>query len=295
MRELNNQDVADRLREVADLLEQQGANRFRVNAYRRAADTVVGVDRPLARLLDEGGRDALMALPGIGQSLASAIAQMVRTGRWPQLERLRGSSSAEEVFRSIPGVGAALARRLHESLDADTLEELEIAAHDGRVELIPGVGPRRAAMLRAALANMLGRRRPPARSKEMLPSTALLLDVDRDYRERARAGTLKKIAPRRFNPSGEAWLPILHVERDGWSFTALYSNTQRAHELHRTLDWVVLYFSRDDRAEGQCTVVTEGSGALRGKRVIRGREAECEAYYREASPAKAVASATKPL
>ena len=172
---------------------------------------------------------------------------------------------------------------------------MEIAAHDGRVELIPGVGPRRAAMLRAALANMLGRRRPPARSKEMLPSTALLLDVDRDYRERARAGTLKKIAPRRFNPSGEAWLPILHVERDGWSFTALYSNTQRAHELHRTLDWVVLYFSRDDRAEGQCTVVTEGSGALRGKRVIRGREAECEAYYREASPAKAVASATKPL
>jgi putative hydrolase len=294
MLELNNQDVADRLREAADLLEQQGANRFRVNAYRRAADTVVGLDRPVAGLLDERGREALMALPGIGQSLASAIAQMVRTGRWPQLERLRGSSSPEEVFRSIPGVGAALARRLHESLDADTLEELEIAAHDGRVEQIPGVGPRRAAMLRAALANMLGRWRPPLRSKEALPSVSLLLDVDREYREQTRAGTLKKIAPRRFNPSGGAWLPILHVERDGWSFTALYSNTQRAHELHRTLDWVVLYFSRDDRAEGQCTVVTKGSGGLRGKRVIRGRELECETYYRETSAAAALASANRP-
>jgi len=287
MRPIDNQFVADRLREAADLLEQQVANPFRVNAYRKAADRVAGLERPLSRLLDEGGLEGLMALPGIGEALASAIAQMVRTGRWPQLERLRGSVSPEELFRSIPGVGVALARRLHESLDVDTLEELEIAAHDGRLELIPGVGPRRAAMLRAALATMLGRRRLPARSKETLPPVSLLLDIDREYREQADAGKLKKIAPRRFNPSGEAWLPVLHIERDGWSFTALYSNTARAHELHRTLDWVVLYFSRDDRAEDQCTVVTEGSGAQRGRRVVRGREAECETFYHEASAATA--------
>ena len=287
MRPIDNQFIADRLHEAADLLEQQAANPFRVNAYRRAADTVASLERLLSRLLDEGRLEALMALPGIGESLASAIAQMVRTGRWPQLERLRGSASPEELFRSIPGVGAALARRLHESLDVDTLEELEIAAHDGRLEFIPGVGPRRAAMLRAALATMLGRRRPPARSKEVLPPVGLLLDIDREYREQASAGSLKMIAPRRFNPSGKAWLPVLHIERDGWSFTALYSNTARAHELHRTLDWVVLYFSRDDRAEGQCTVVTEGSGVLRGRRVVRGREAECDAYYRDAGAAVA--------
>jgi DNA polymerase/3'-5' exonuclease PolX len=170
MRPIDNQFIADRLHEAADLLEQQAANPFRVNAYRRAADTVASLERLLSRLLDEGRLEALMALPGIGESLASAIAQMVRTGRWPQLERLRGSVSPEELFRSIPGVGAALARRLHESLDVDTLEELEIAAHDGRLEPIPGVGPRHTAMLRAALATMLGRRRPPARSKETSPS-----------------------------------------------------------------------------------------------------------------------------
>ena len=290
MRPIDNQFVSDRLREAADLLEQQAANPFRVNGYRRAAETVAGLERPLCRLLDEGGLEALMALPGIGEALASAIAQMVRTGRWPQLERLRGSASPEALFRPIPGVGAALARRLHELLDVDTLEELEIAAHDGRLALIPGVGPRRAAMLRAALATLLGRRRPPARSQETLPSVGLLIDIDREYREQARADLLKKIAPRRFNPLGEAWLPVLHIERDGWSFTALFSNTARAHQLHRTLDWVVLYFSRDDRAEGQCTVVTEGSGALRGRRVVRDREAECETYYRETGAA--VASST---
>jgi putative hydrolase len=102
------------------------------------------------------------------------------------------------------------------------------------------------------------------------PSIAVLLDVDREYRERAAAGTLTTIAPRRFNPSGAAWLPVLHTERDGWHFTALFSNTALAHQLHRTHDWVVLYFYDDQHVEGQHTVVTETHGTLAGKRVVRG-------------------------
>jgi putative hydrolase len=107
----------------------------------------------------------------------------------------------------------------------------------------------------------------------------MLLDVDREYRRRAADGDLPTIAPRRFNPSGEAWLPVLHTQRDGWHFTALYSNTAQAHQLGRTRDWVVLYFYDDEHAEGQHTVVTETHGALTGMRVVRGREAECRAYY----------------
>jgi putative hydrolase len=102
--------------------------------------------------------------------------------------------------------------------------------------------------------------------------------VDREYRERAEAGVLKTITPRRFNPEGLAWLPIMHTERQGWDFTAMYSNTARAHELDRTRDWVVIYYQRDGEEE-QCTIVTEYQGALRGERVVRGRERECEALY----------------
>jgi putative hydrolase len=86
---------------------------------------------------------------------------------------------------------------------------------------------------------------------------------------------LPKIAPRRFNPSGEAWLPILHTERGEWHFTALFSNTARAHELGRNRDWVVIYFHEDSGPEGQRTVVTETRGPAAGQRVVRGREAEC--------------------
>jgi hypothetical protein len=106
-----------------------------------------------------------------------------------------------------------------------------------------------------------------------------VLDVVREYREGAVAGRLPRIAPRRFNPSGEAWLPILHTEREAWQLTALFSNTARAHELGKTRDWVVVYFHTDIRGEGQRTVVTETRGALIGRRVVRGREEECRTHY----------------
>lgn len=275
------QTIGDRLREAADLLEQQGANPFRVRAYREAARTVATLGQDLGAIYAREGRKGLEALPAIGPSLAAAIAEMLRTGRWSQLERLRGTLDPEKLFRGIPGVGAALARRIHETLHVDTLTALEVAAHDGRLAAVPGIGPRRAAMLRAALGGMLGRPRPDPRSVADEPPVSVLLDVDREYRTQAAAGRLRTIAPRRFNPAGEAWLPVLHTERGPWHFTVLYSNTARAHELGRTHDWVVIYFSTDARPEGQRTVVTETRGPLARERVVRGREDECRALHAE--------------
>lgn len=117
---------------------------------------------------------------------------------------------------------------------------------------------------------------PPDRHGLTPPPVAVLLDVDRRYRGDAAAGRLRKIAPHNFNPRGEAWLPVLHEERDGWVLTALYSNTARAHQLGRTHDWVVIYYHHPhDGEEGRATVVTEHRGPWRGHRVVRGREAEC--------------------
>jgi putative hydrolase len=288
----SNQRIADKLRELADLLEQQGANPFRVGAYRRAAETAAAHGEELTEVLDRGGFEGLIALPGIGRSIASAIRELVLTGRWVQLERLRGTLEPEQVFRSIPGIGPVLAHKIHGALHVETLEALEIAAHDGRIEQVPGVGPRRAAMLRATLGSMLGRRPlgRPLRPVEaaLAPEVALLLEVDAEYRHEAAADHLRKIAPRRFNPSGEAWLPVLHARRGVWDFTALFSNTARAHELGRVWDWVVIYYHADNQPEGQCTLVTETHGPIEGRRVVRGREVECRAYYaKHASPSEA--------
>jgi putative hydrolase len=282
-----NQIIGDRLREAADLLEQQRANPFRVRAYRDAAATVAHLTTELGEIHERDGLEGLEALPGIGPRIAAAIAEMLRTGRWSQLDRLRGGSDPERLFRAIPGVGPALAQRLHELLHVETLEALEVAAHDGRLDQVPGVGPRRAAALRAALGGMLGRTRLRPREPAEEPPVEVLLDVDREYRQAAAAGRLPRIAPRRFNPTGEAWLPVLHTERDRWHLTAVFSNTARAHQLAKTRDWVVLYFHTDHHPEGQRTVVTETSGSLAGQRVVRGREAECQRSQGTPSPTSA--------
>jgi hypothetical protein len=274
---------ADRLREAADLLQAQGANPFRVSAYRKAAATVLDLPEDLATIIERDGLAGLEALPNVGRGIAAALLEMTRTGRWTQLERLRGSADPVQLLTAVPGLGHRLAERIHDELHIDTLEALELAAHDGRLESVPGVGPRRAAAIRANLQAMLSRGRPhraPAPGQAGVePAVSTLLAVDSEYRDKAEAGTLPTIAPRRFNPAGEAWLPVLHTVRDGWHFTALYSNTAQAHQLNRTRDWVVLYFYDDQHTEGQHTVVTETHGPLAGRRVVRGREVQCRAHY----------------
>jgi DNA polymerase/3'-5' exonuclease PolX len=81
---------------------------------------------------------------------------LARTGQWAYLERLRGSAEPRDVFCAISGVGPVLARRLHETLHVETLEQLEAALHEG-AKSVPGLGPRRRAALRAVLAQMLAR------------------------------------------------------------------------------------------------------------------------------------------
>lgn len=270
---LDNADVADKLDEVATLLEAQHANRYRVAAYRRGAETVRGMSEPIGRVAEREGVEGLEHLPGIGETLARAIVTMHRTGSFPQLERLRGEVDPEALLRSLPGIGPELAERLHRELHVDTLEDLEVAAYDGRLADVEGFGPKRLEGVRAALDRRLRRVRS-VRAPAEPPPVEELLDVDAEYRRKADAGELPTIAPRRMNPSGDAWLPVLHTSREGRSYTALFSNTPLAHRLDRTDDWVVIYLE-DGASERPYTVVTERRGSLAGRRVVRGREDEC--------------------
>lgn len=280
-----NRRIAAMLSDYASLLEQQGEDGFRVRAYRAAASTAEKLDRPLREVWREGGQDALIALPTIGKGIAAAVAGMLATGRWPQLERLTGETAPEKLFQTLPGIGPRLARLLADEHHLESLEDLEAALHDETVR-IEGIGIRRRQALMAVLSERLGRplRRPPPDEAAPEPPIGMLLEVDALYRMRAEAGQLRLIAPKRFNPEGEAWLPVLHARREGWHFTALYSNTALAHRLGRTRDWVVIYFQENHGPEGRCTVVTETHGAMAGRRVVRGREAESRRLHESAGP-----------
>jgi DNA polymerase (family 10) len=277
-----NQDIARRLREVAQLLEDQGANRFRVQAYRAAAETIERLALPAAEIAQQQGTDGLQSLPGIGVSLARSIHTLVVTGRLPMLDRLRGRMDPVSLLTSIPGIGPGLAHRLHDELHIETLEQLEMAAHDGRLANIEGVGPKKLQGIVDSLTARLGRVRQSAGRTAGHPTAEPpveeLLDVDREYREATRAGRLQKIAPHRFNPKKEAWLPILHTQRGTRHYNAMFSNTALAHRLKKTQDWVILYYD-DYEGERQCTVITSHQAPFSGKRIVRGREEDCAVYY----------------
>lgn len=276
-----NTVVAARLEEVSRLLERQRENRYRVRAYRRAAATIRGLERGLDEMLRRGGRAAFLELPGVGESLAQSIQTLVVTGRLPMLERLRGGSDPVALLATVPGIGRRTAERLEHDLGLESLEDLESAAHDGRLATIAGIGEKRLSGIRDSLAQRLGRvRRPPTREA---PSVAELLDVDREYRDKVAAGLLLKIAPKRLNPKSDSWLPILHTLRGERHYTALFSNTPHAHAMAATRDWVVLYYDSGD-GEGQATVITARWGPLRGRRLVRGREADCAEHYARAAP-----------
>ena len=276
-----NEDIAGRLDEVSRILAEQRANRFRVHAYQHAANAVRELSYPVSEIFEKEGIYGLERIPGVGETIARSIRDILLHGKLAMLERLRGEHDPLVLLRSVPGIGKVTAWKLYEELGIESLQELETAAHDGRLEGFSGMGAKRIAGVRDTLAQRLGRIRQrlsaPVQPRDV--TVAELLDVDRQYREQAASGGLQNISPRRFNPSGEAWLPVLHTIRGPRHYTALYSNTARAHELKKTHDWVVLFYD-GPLEEYQCTVITSEFGQLRGKRIVRGREQDCLEYYR---------------
>jgi Holliday junction resolvasome RuvABC DNA-binding subunit len=276
---LENARISAALAEMARELAAGGENPYRVAAYRTAARMVRRLAQPLAEIFAAEGVEGLERLPGVGDSLARSIAALLRTGHLPKLDALRKRRTKHWTLASLPGVGEELAARIREVLGTDSLGEVFAASYDGRLRAIPGIGNKRLQAIRECLSLRL--QTPPARKVRRRgphePRVAVLLDVDGEYRQRAAEGTLPAVAPHRFNPTGAAWLPVLHTQREGREFRAMFSNTARAHELERSHDWVVVFSGKT----GCWTVVTGAHGPLKGKRVVRGREAECLAYYRE--------------
>ena len=282
--------LAGLLHEIATLLADQGASAYRIAAYQHASEMLKRFTTPIRDIFEWNGIPGLIALPTIGRSIAHRIEEYLQSGHIPLLDRLRGDETAERVFATLPGVGDKLSQRLHEQLGIESLPELLEAIDEGRLEQVAGMGRKRVRTIREVLLERLRHTEPrlaadplsatvaDTRNPPSTVSVSEILDVDAEYRRLASAGKLPKIAPTRLNPDHDRWLPILHTQRGDRHYTAMYSNSRRAHELNTIHDWVVIY--RDDpQAEGRWTAITSRFGHLRGYRIVRGREYECEELY----------------
>jgi DNA polymerase (family 10) len=137
---MRNAEIAAALRELGILYELDGADRFRVLAYREAARTVANSPVSVEQLADEG---RLTELPGIGNTLAGKIETLIESGSIPSADKLKAKFPATlvEVTR-VPGLGAKTARRIYEELGVENLVELKEAAEQGRIAGIRGLGPK---------------------------------------------------------------------------------------------------------------------------------------------------------
>jgi len=280
---LSNQEIANNLMELAELLEVQGANVFRTQAYRNAAKSVQNLKEPISLYFKREGREGLRKIPGVGQSISRGIEQLLQTGKLGLLEHLRGEMKPERILTTISGIGPGLAKRIHETLGIERLIDLEAAVYNGRLARLPEFGRKRLRAVKESLASRSHRDEkgtPILQANHEAPPVGEILDIDDEYRRKVREGQLPLITPKYFNPEQKAWLPVLHTQRKDRHYTALFSNTARAHKLGMIHDWVVIH-QDDGDGHGQWTVITSLFGHLKGCRIIPGREAECRKYYQE--------------
>jgi DNA polymerase (family 10) len=138
---VHNSEIAKIFDKIADLLEIEGANEFRVRAYRKAARTVEGYPRSLREMVAEG--EDLSELSGIGEDLAGKIEEIVRTGELEQLDELESRTpGALTRLLDVEGLGPKRVQTIYEALGVTSLEELEEAAEEDEIRELEGLGPK---------------------------------------------------------------------------------------------------------------------------------------------------------
>ena len=145
-----NSDVADQFELLADLLELEGAESFRVLAYRRAATRMRETSGSIAQLALDGRAKELQ---GIGKTIEEKIVQIVEEGEIEALTKRRSTVPPEVVmFMRLPGLGPKTAARIWRDLGISTLDELKAAAEEERLRVLPGLGAKSEEKILKALA-----------------------------------------------------------------------------------------------------------------------------------------------
>jgi DNA polymerase (family X) len=157
---MTNRDIAAVFEQIADLLEFQGANPFRVRAYRNGARKISDLAEPLAALVADPDR-SLTDIEGIGKDLAEKIQTLLATGTLPMLAELQSEIPASVLALSlVPGVGPKKAARIHAELGVTSLAELRTACEQQRVRVMKGFGAKteEAILKGLAVAETAGKR-----------------------------------------------------------------------------------------------------------------------------------------
>ncbi len=189
---MDNAGVAKILRQVADLLDGMGENRFKVRAYQVAAQTVETLDEDIRSVLKE---NRLREIPGIGEALSEKITEILDTGRLRHLEDLRKKAPADfDKMVTVESLGPKKVFALYRKLGIETLKDLEDAAFSGKIRKIEGFGEKSERNILAALASVpsTDMRTPYAEAKKAADRIIAYLKKGSGIKKIEAAGSLRR-------------------------------------------------------------------------------------------------------
>jgi DNA polymerase (family X) len=137
---MKNQEVAKLLRMMASYLEMRGVV-FKPQAYEKAAYSIEALDEDIEELVKKKGKEELMELPGVGESIAEKIIEYLKTGKIKELEELKKEVPVDiETLTSIEGVGPKIVYKLYKALGIKNIDDLEKACLEHKIRRLPGFG-----------------------------------------------------------------------------------------------------------------------------------------------------------
>ncbi len=190
---VHNAEIADIFERLADLLELEDANPFRVRAYRNAARTIRGYPETMADLVEK--KADLAELPSIGEDLAKKIETIVRTGALPLLSEIESRTPGQlSDLMKIQGLGPKRVKSLYKKLDVRSVDDLGRAARSGKIRELPGFGRKTEQAILKGLEDIAGRasRTPLPQAEETALSLAAYLEAIEGVREVIVAGSFRR-------------------------------------------------------------------------------------------------------
>lgn len=256
---MTNAEIAKLLQGEAKTLAGKASALYRVRAYKQAAAWIAMYPRDLKTIYAEEGRAGLEKIPGVGSHLSYVLEGLLTTGAVRSVRAENAHHEPDRQTTSLPGIGPLTAARLRDEANIATVEQLAEALDRAEGNL-PGLGPRRVAVLRETLA---ARQEPEPPAQE--PDLADLLAVDALFRRERGDQEPFHVRP-------------LTWARGGYRYRADLDRSALAYRINRVGDRVTVAFT-DGEHTGDRLIETETVGDLTGRRVVRGREAECRRYY----------------
>lgn len=158
------------LHRIADLLEFQDENLFKLRAYRLAAETIEELRDSLAEMAARGGVKELQKIPGIGKSISAQILEIIETGSSSALEALKAVTPETVLdLRRVPGIGLKTAQMLYRDFGIKNFKDLQAFVEGGGLHVIPGLGEKNIHRIQGRLPEARARLDAPRRMRRRTP------------------------------------------------------------------------------------------------------------------------------